>query len=138
MSDRTFIDTNVLVYADDFADPAKRDQARQLIRQLVHERRGVLSMQVLQEYFAASTRKLRMSALDARERVAIYAQFEVVKLEPSDLFHAIDLHRRHRISIWDSLIVRAAILAGCQTIASEDLQDGFQIDNVRLVNPFTR
>jgi predicted nucleic acid-binding protein len=136
MSDRTFVDTNVLVYADDFANPAKRDHAQELIRRLIHERSGVVSLQVLQEYFAAVTRKLRMDSGDARERVEVYSRFNVVKLEPEDVLHAIDLHRAHRISIWDSLIVRAASVAGCRTLYTEDLQNGFRIENLEVVNPF--
>lgn len=138
MSERIFVDTNVLVYADDTANPAKRDRARALIRHLISERSGVVSLQVLQEYFAAATRKLRMGATDARRRVEVYAQFTVVKLEPEDLLYAIDLHQMHRMSIWDSLIVRAAMISGCQQLYTEDLQDGFRLEKLEVVNPFTR
>lgn len=136
MSDRVFVDTNVLIYADDFANPAKRDRAQELIRRLIHERSGVVSLQVLQEYFAVATRKLGMDSGDARGRVEVYAQFNIVKLEPEDLLQAIDIHRLHRISIWDSLVVRAALAAGCQTLYTEDLQDGFRMENLEIVNPF--
>ena len=89
MSDRGFVDTNVFIYADDVANPTKRDRARELIRQLIHDRSGVVSLQVLQEYFYAVTRKLGMDSLNARERVEIYARFNVVKLDPDDLLRSI-------------------------------------------------
>ena len=138
MSERTFIDTNVLVYADDAADPWKRNRAQELIRTLISSRTGVLSLQVLQEYFAAATRKLRMAPAEARARVEVYTRFEIVKLDAEDLLRAIDIHRVHQLSIWDSLIVQAAQAGGCRTLFTEDLQHGFEIATVTVVNPFIR
>ena len=136
MSGREFIDTNVLVYADDVRDPRKRDRARELIRALMQNRRGVLSLQVLQEFFAAATRKLGMSSQDAKRRVVLYSRFDTVTLGPMDLFAAIDLHRLHRISIWDSLIVRAALNGNCTTLHTEDLSSGQVIESLAISNPF--
>ena len=136
MSGREFIDTNVLVYADDARDPRKRDQARELIRGLMRARRGVLSLQVLQEYFSAATRKLGMDAEDAKRRVVLYTRFDIVALAPADLLAAIDLHRLHHLSIWDCLIIRAALNGNCTMLHSEDLSDGFVIDSVTVSNPF--
>ena len=136
MSGREFIDTNVLVYADDRRDPRKRDRARELIRALMHDRRGVLSLQVLQEFFAAATRKLGLSSWDAKRRVIVYSRFDTVTLAPVDLLAAIDLHRLHRISIWDSLIVRAALNANCTTLHTEDLSSGQVIESLAISNPF--
>ena len=136
MNGREFIDTNVLVYADDARDPRKRDQARELIRELMRARRGVLSLQVLQEFFTAATRKLGMSAEDARRRVVLYTRFDVVTLAAVDLFAAIDLHRLHRLSIWDCLVVRAALNGNCTMLHTEDLSDGYAIDTLTVNNPF--
>ena len=138
MSDRIFVDTNVLVYADDISNPAKRGRARELIRQLIIDRTGVVSLQVLQEYFFAMTRKFGMASTHARWRVEIYAEFHVVRLDERDLLEAIDLHRAYQISIWDSLIVQAAMVGGCGTLYTEDMQSGFRIEELELVNPFTR
>ena len=77
-------------------------------------------MQVLQEYFAVATQKLGLSAEFARERVQRYVRFDVVILKPTDLLEAIDLHIRYQFPIWDALIVRAALIAGCETLYSED------------------
>ena len=111
MSGSEFIDTNVLIYADDGRNPQKRRRARVLIRDLMMNRRGVVSLQVLQEFFAAATRKVGLSSEHARRRVVVYSRFDVVTFAPADLLAAIDLHRIHRFSIWDSLIVRAALNA---------------------------
>lgn len=136
MSAREFLDTNVLIYADDARDPRKRTRARELIRRLLRERRGVLSLQVLQEFFAAATRKLGMRSEDARRRVVEYSRFDVVTLGAADLVAAIDLHRLHHLSIWDALIVRAALNGACTTLLTEDMQPGLVIEKLAFRNPF--
>ena len=73
-------------------------------------------MQVLQEYFAVATRKLGLSADFVQERVETYARFDIVILQPADLLAAIDLHRQHQFSIWDALIIRAALISNCVTL----------------------
>ena len=136
MNGREFIDTNVLIYADDARDPRKRNLARELIRGLMRSRRGVLSLQVLQEYFSAATRKLGMDAENARQRVVLYARFDIITLAPADLLAAIDLHRLHHLSIWDCLIVRAALTGKSTRLHSDDLSDGCVMDSVTVSNPF--
>jgi len=131
-----FVDTNVLLYADDIHAPAKRKRAESLIKQITGARCGHVSMQVLQEYFAVATQKLRLGADLAQKRVARYSQFEVVVLEPVDLLAAIDLHRDHQFPIWDALIIRAALISHCETLYSEDMQNGQRIDGLTIVNPF--
>jgi predicted nucleic acid-binding protein len=137
MSVPVFVDTNVLVYAGDPTDPVKREKAQGLLRQVAREKSGRLSLQVLQEYFAVATRKLGMDAAAARQGVELYAQLDVVRLEAVDLFGAIDLHRLYDLSIWDALIVRAALISGCRKLYTEDLQAGFRIENLEVVNPFS-
>ena len=129
-------DTNVLMHADDARNPRKRGQARELIRGLMANRRGVVSLQVLQEFFAAATRKLGLSSEHARRRVVVYSRFDVVTFAPADLLAAIDLHRMHRFSIWDSLIVRAALNANCTMLHSEDMSSGQRIESLTISNPF--
>ena len=137
MSDREFLDTNVLIYAHDRRDPRKRVLAQDLTLRLLAERRGVLSIQVLQEFFAAATRKLAMPSETARHYVSSYARFDVVSLSVADVTAAIDLHRLHHFSIWDALIVRAALNGACTTLHSEDMQDGQVIETLTVRNPFT-
>jgi len=131
-----FVDTNVLVYADDARDAAKQARARELLRRVLRERSGKLSLQVLQEFFAAATQKLGLSAVEARQRVEVFSHMDVVRLDVDDVLAAIDLHRLHDLSIWDALVVRAALLAGCRTLYTEDLQDGRRFEGLQVVNPF--
>jgi predicted nucleic acid-binding protein len=136
MTARCFVDSNVLVYADDRGAGSKRDRARALIREVMLARTGVLSLQVLQEYFSVATKKLGLPAAAARRRVALASRLDVVILGVQDVLGAIDLHRLHGFSIWDALVIRAALNAGCRILYSEDLQDGRRIDGLEIVNPF--
>lgn len=136
MSGREFIDTNVLVYAEDARDRRKQTCARELIRRLMRERRGVLSLQILQEFFAVATRKLGMSSQDAKRRVSLYSRFDVVTMTPTDLLASIDLHRIHQLSIWDGLVIRAALNGACTVLHTEDMQAGYMIEDLLLADPF--
>ncbi|HVK88692.1 MAG TPA: PIN domain-containing protein [Kofleriaceae bacterium] len=136
MADRVFIDTNVLVYADDPSGGVKRDRAIDVLSALVTDERAVLSTQVLQEYFVVATRKVGLAPEQARRRVEVLSKLDVVVVRPELIVAAIDLHRLHSISFWDALVVRAASVAGCACILSEDLNGGQSIDGVTIVNPF--
>ena len=131
-----FVDTNVLVYADDRSAGVKRDRARELIRSALRDGRARLSTQVLAEYFAVATRKLGLASATARRRVEIYAALSVFRPAVDDLLAAIDLHRLHDLSIWDAMIVRSARASGCRVLYSEDLQHGQSFDGVMVVDPF--
>lgn len=136
MSVRSFFDTNVLVYADDSAAPAKQQRAIELVSEHRRARTGVVSLQVLQEYFATVTRKLHLDARIARRKVELLAEFDVAAPDVGDILAAIDLHRLHTINLWDALIVRAAKQTGCRVLLSEDLQGHREIEGVQIVNPF--
>lgn len=131
-----FVDTNLLVYADDRADPHKQEIARRLLREALESGAGRLSTQVLLEFFAVATRKLGLSAADARSRVEIYSALPVFRPAVEDLLAAIDLHHSHQLAIWDALVVRSAISTGCSLLYTEDLQDGQVFETVRVTNPF--
>jgi predicted nucleic acid-binding protein len=137
MSGLSFFDTNILVYADDISSPAKQKKAVALVSEHLLRGTAVVSLQVLQEYFVAATRKLKVSPDLAQRKVEILGRGKVVRFEPSDLVAAIELHRLIHISFWDALIVHAARSAGALTLYSEDLQGGSFIGGVRVVNPFT-
>ena len=136
MRARSFFDTNVLVYADDKAAPAKQRRALDLIAEHRRARTGVVSLQVLQEYFVTVTRKLRLDPRIARRKVELIAEFDVASPEVADILAAIDLHRLHGVSFWDALVLRAAKQAGCRILLSEDMQGNREIDGVQIVNPF--
>ena len=136
MSGRSFLDTNVLVYTDDRASTEKQAQALELFVECRRRRNGVVSTQVLQEYFVAATRRLGVTAELARRKAEIFGHLQVVGLDLTDILGAIDLHRLHGISFWDSLVVRAALVSGCSRLYSEDLQAGRKFDGLEIVNPF--
>jgi predicted nucleic acid-binding protein len=133
---RSFLDSNVVVYTDDPEAHAKRDRAVGLVEAARQTGLGVISTQVMQEYFSAITRKLGTPAAAAREKVATLTRLAVVQIDPPLILAAIDLHRLHRLSIWDALIVQAATAAGCRELLSEDMQPGFRFGGVEVVNPF--
>jgi predicted nucleic acid-binding protein len=135
MSVRSFFDTNVLIYADDQAAPAKQRRALELIAEHRRAGTGVVSFQVLQEYFVAVTRKLRVDAAIARRKIELLAELDVASLELADILAAIDLHRLHSFSFWDALIIRSAKQTGCRILFTEDMQPR-DVEGVRLVNPF--
>lgn len=136
MSARSFLDSNILVYTDDAGAPEKQARALELIERCRLERSGTVSTQVLQEYFVTATKKLKVPAEVARRKTEIFGRFELVRIGFEDILAAIDLHRVHQLSFWDALIVRAALLAGCSVLFSEDLQTGRKIEGLEIVNPF--
>jgi predicted nucleic acid-binding protein len=138
MSARSFFDTNVLVYTDDKASPAKQRRALDLLAEHRRAGTGVVSLQVLQEYFVTVTGKLHLDVRIARRKVELLADFDVAAPEVADILAAIDLHRLHGFSFWDALIVRSAKQAGCRILLSEDFQDGREFNGLRVVNPFSR
>jgi len=96
----------------------------------------VLSTQVLQEFVNVALRKLRLPPALIRDRLAFYSRFEMVPASPDLVAGALDLHVLHGISIYDALILQAAIVSGCQQLLSEDMQHGAISGGVRIVNPF--
>jgi predicted nucleic acid-binding protein len=114
----------------------QREKAITLFRD--HLRRGtaVLSLQVLQEYFAAATRKLRLAPETAQRKVEILGRARVVRFDVTDIIAAIELHRLTQVSFWDAMILHAARVAGVAVLYSEDLQHGSAPAGVRVVNPF--
>lgn len=139
MPAREFVDTNVLVYAVDDSEPAKRDRARQLLSAEDAGTRLVLSTQVLCEFYVVATRKLErpMTPDDAAEAVRELSKLAIVGADTSLVADGIRLSRTTQISLWDALIVAAAKVAGCEQVLTEDLSHGTEIDGVRIENPFS-
>lgn len=131
-----FFDTNILVYSDDASAPEKQRRASVLLDEHLTEDTAVLSLQVLQEYFATMTRKLRASPERAQRRVEVFSCAKVVRFEIADLIAAIELHRLTQISFWDAMIVHAARIGGASVLYSEDFQHGKTLGGVRIINPF--
>jgi predicted nucleic acid-binding protein len=134
----TFVDTNVLVYAHDRSETRKQPVAQALLDGLWRTRNGVLSTQVLQEFYVVATRKfdppMRRSA--ARGIVALYGEWPIVGVDVALVLAASKLEERHSFSFWDALVVEAARRCGATRLLTEDLQDGRRIGGVSIENPF--
>ena len=135
---KAFVDTNVLVYAYDRAAGAKRDLARDLLEALWNEGRGVLSTQVLQEFYVNIRRKTRppVPQEEARALVADYLVWDPVVNDGATVIEAIDVGHRYQLSLWDALIVVAARKGDASVLYSEDLDHGQTFGSVQVLNPF--
>ena len=136
MAQRSFFDTNVLIYSVDRADPAKQAIAHGLIARHAKERTGVISTQVLQEFFSAATRKLGIEPIQARQHLRDFRVFDIVQVTPAIIEEGVDCSILNTLSFWDELIVASAAAAKCAEILSEDLANGQIIQGVAVRNPF--
>jgi len=139
MSDRTFVDSNVLIYAHDLDAGAKHEVARNILGQLWSDRTGVLSPQVLQEFYVNVTRKIPSPlAKDvARQAVNSYAVW-CIDTTAAEIGAAFRIEDEFRLGFWDALIIASAIKGGTSRILSEDLNAGQIIAGIRVENPFAR
>ncbi|MEO7118829.1 MAG: PIN domain-containing protein [Candidatus Limnocylindrales bacterium] len=137
MTDRSFVDTNVWVYAVDANEPKKQARARHILKPDAGEDL-VISAQVLGEFFVTVTRKFARSVPedDARAMVERMARLPVVPIDAGLVTAAMVASREWQISYWDALILSAAEMSGCRTVLSEDLSDGTTYGSVTVVNPF--
>ena len=138
MTGLAFVDTNLLVYRRDKSEPAKQPLAEEWMAFLWNARSGRLSTQVLNEFYVTVTQKLK-PGLDreaARDEIRSLFAWRPVPTDRLAVEGAWRIQDRYGLSIWDSLIVSAALLAGCRYLLSEDLQDGQVLDGLRVVDPF--
>jgi len=137
MSDRYFVDTNILMYAHDAAAGEKHERAKALVEELWETRSGVVSTQVLQELAVNLRRKAKkpLGAKATREVVTDYLAWEVVVNGGASILEALDLEVRYQISFWDALVIQAAQASGAETLYSEDLSDGQRYGDVMVKNP---
>lgn len=134
----TFVDTNVLVYAHDLSESARRPVAQDILLGLWRSRAGALSTQVLSEFYNVVTRKFDppMSRREARGIVAAYAEWHVIPVDVPMILTASLLEERHTLSFCDALVVEAARRAGATRLLSEDFQPGRRLGGVTIENPF--
>jgi len=139
MSGRTFVDTNVLIYAHDVDAKRKHDVAKNLLRQLWSERNGALSVQVLQEFYVNVTRKIASPLPKELARLVVsnYAIW-CSETTPMEISAAFRIEDGSRIGFWDAMIVSAAAKSGATRILSEDLNPGQRIAGILVENPFAR
>jgi predicted nucleic acid-binding protein len=135
---KTFVDTNILVYAYDATAGEKRQAARAAVAELWRTGRGLISTQVLQEFYVTVTRKVPrpLKASLAGEIVADLLTWDVAVNDGESILRAFEIERRERISFWDALIVAAAVRGGADVLLSEDLPHGRALAGVLVRNPF--
>lgn len=140
MSDKCFVDTNILVYAHDRSAGIKHDKACLLLEQLWDSGEGVLSTQVLQELCVSLRRKISspLPIHEVRALMRDYSAWEIVTNDSGSILQALEIEERYKVSFWDALIIQAAESSGATILFSEDLTDGQDYKTVRVVNPLTR
>lgn len=138
MSARSFLDTNILIYAEARDERAKQKRALALLKTHFTAGTGVVSTQVLQEYCNAALKKLKLPASHVRTQLGIYQQFEVMHVTPTIINAGLDLHQTRALSFYDAIIVASAVAAGCGTLYTEDMNDAENIAGLTLVNPFKK
>jgi predicted nucleic acid-binding protein len=133
-----FVDTNILVYAHDASAGSKGDAARALLESLWDSGEGCLSVQVLQEFFAVTTRRTKrlLEPAAAAAIVADFARWRVHSPLASDVLAAIELHRKRQVSLWDAMILRSAAQVGSRLVWSEDLGPGQDYGGMTVRSPF--
>jgi predicted nucleic acid-binding protein len=137
MSDKYFVDTNILMYAHDTSAGEKHKRAKALLEELWRDRTGVVSTQVLQE-LAVNLRRKAGRPLDVkatREIVSDYLTWQVIVNGGESILEAMDLESRYQISFWDAMVIQAAQLSGADVLYSEDLSDGQKYGSVQVINP---
>ncbi|MFD4422476.1 PIN domain-containing protein [Agromyces sp. NPDC058484] len=133
-----FVDTNVLLYAYDVTAGERHHRARELVGRLGRERAGVLSVQVLQEFYVSATRKIAepLSPERARERVRALSRWRLHAPTGADVIAASEIAEQSQLSFWDAMIVRSAMEMNCAVLWTEDLNHGQRVSGVELRDPF--
>jgi predicted nucleic acid-binding protein len=136
--DKCFLDTNILVYAFDVSAGRKHEVAKRIVIDLWDTKDGILSTQVLQEFFVSVTKKIPkpINARLAREIVSDLLKWDIIINDKNSLLEAIDIHIRYNYSFWDSLLIQAAIRSGAALLLTEDLTDSQKIKGISIKNPF--
>lgn len=139
MNGRFFLDTNVFVYSLDKSSPEKQQRATQLVREAIASSKGIVSYQVVQEFFSVALRGFVevMSIAEAEHYLtAIFRPMLAVQSSPALIADGLRLHHRYQLSWYDSLIVAAALESRCSVLYSEDMQQGLKVGELRIENPF--
>jgi predicted nucleic acid-binding protein len=140
MKDKIFLDTNIIVYAHDNSSGDKHTAAKEIMDYLWESKKGVISVQVLQEFFVCVTKKIVKPLLlkNARMILEYLSNWDVVINDKYVTLKAIDLQEKYRFSFWDSLVIQAAIQSQARILLSEDLPDGQNVKDLKILNPFTK
>lgn len=133
---KVFVDTNILVYSMDKHDLQKMKKSRSILKKLKEKMHGVISTQVLQEFYVVATKKLKADPIKVKDIIRSFENLEIITITPAIIEDAIDCSILNMISFWDALIVSAAESAKCSQLWTEDLNTGQVIRGVKVVNPF--
>lgn len=138
MKDKYFIDTNILVYANDRSEREKQEKAKQILFAGIANEDIAVSTQVLSEFYVTVTKKIKtkLPAGIAKKEILLLKAIEVVEIDFNLIIQAINICNENKLSYWDSLIIAAAHKAKCTVVYSEDLNPGQTFDTVTIVNPF--
>ncbi|HVW08155.1 MAG TPA: PIN domain-containing protein [Bryobacteraceae bacterium] len=131
-----FVDTNVLLYAAANDAVRKQQLSLGLIARLWNERKGVLSTQVLSEFYHNATRKLRLSAESAEEAVKDYSRWKLHRPDHASVLGAIRLEQRYRVAWYEAMILNSALETECSILWTEDFQDGQRFGDLTVRNPY--
>jgi len=133
---KSFLDTNLIVYANDARDPAKQARAIAVVTQAMRDGTGVISTQVMQEYAVVAASKLRQDPDTILRQLLLLESLEVVLVTPALIRRGLELQFRYQLDYWDASILAAAEHAQCNVLLSEDLSPGQLYVTIRIENPF--
>jgi predicted nucleic acid-binding protein len=133
---KVFLDTNLIVYANDARDLEKQARAIELVSRAMADGTGVISTQVMQEYAVTATAKLHQDPDAVLRQLLLLESLEVVQVSPPMVRRSLELQSRYRIDFWDASILAAAEFARCELLWSEDLNPGQLYATVKVENPF--
>jgi predicted nucleic acid-binding protein len=131
-----FVDTNVILYACDASAVLKHDLSVALLARLVADRSGVISIQVLVEFYANATRKFRMTSQEAEDMLADFAEWQLHCPDYSSVVGAVHLQRRYKLAWYDAMILNSALESGCSILWTEDFSDGQRFGDLVIRNPY--
>lgn len=133
---KIFIDTNILAYTVDNGDKSRQKQSREMMRYLDANHDGVISTQILQEFYVVTTKKLGLDPVIAKKILQNFENLEIVQIDFPLIIEATELSVNSKISFWDALIISAAKSANCEFLWTEDLNPGQKFSSITIVNPF--
>ena len=139
MSGKFFLDTNIFVYAFDVSAPSKARKATRLVRDAVDTGKGIVSYQVVQEFFSVAFRRFAqpMSVAEAEQYlITVFRPLLAIHSSPALYVESLRMAGKYRLAWYDSIVVASALEGHCDTLYSEDFQHGREIEGLRIQNPF--
>lgn len=136
MTDKFFVDSNVLIYLFSSKEPEKKLHCRELLNNLDAKNQLVWSTQVMQEFYSVTTKKYNEDPLEIKASFSLFRNFELVVNDQVIIEKAIEIQVLNRLSFWDSLIISSAISSKCDYLLTEDLQRDQTIQGLKIVSPF--